>query len=132
MMPAFGIKNVVFILVFLAAGGFFIYSCSKLIRYLKVAKKKDDRFDNIGTRLKRVWTIAFAQSKLLRDPVAGTLHFLIFWGFILFIIAVLESIVQGFYSPFSLEFLGSFYSIITIIHEVFAILIITICFIFAF
>ncbi|MCJ7552486.1 MAG: (Fe-S)-binding protein [Ignavibacteriaceae bacterium] len=124
MMSAFGIKNFIFVLVFLAASGFFIYSCFKLISYLKVAKKKDDRFDNIGERLKRVWTIAFAQSKLLRDPVAGTLHFLIFWGFILFIIAVLESIVQGFYSPFSLEFLGSFYSVITIIHEIFALLVI--------
>lgn len=123
-MPAFGTKNIIFILVFLAAFGFFIFSCTNLIKYLKVAKKKDDRFDNIGRRLKRVWTIAFMQSKLLRDPVAGVLHFVIFWGFILFIIAVLEAIIQGFYSSFSLEFLGIFYSIITVVHEVFAVLVI--------
>jgi Fe-S oxidoreductase len=123
-MPAFGIKNIIFILVFLGAIGFFIYSCSNLIKYLKVAKKKDDRFDNVGERLKRVWTIAFAQSKLLRDPVAGILHFLIFWGFVLFIVAVIETIIQGFYTPFNLEFLGGFYLIISIVHEVFAVLVI--------
>lgn len=123
-MPAFGTKNIIFILVFLAAFGFFIYSSWNLINYLKVAKKKDDRFNNIAQRLKRVWTIAFMQSKLLRDPVAGTLHFVIFWGFILFIIAVLEAIIQGFYSSFSLEFLGPFYSVVTIVHEVFAVLVI--------
>ena len=92
------LKNIIFIIVFLAVFGFFAYSVNNLIKYLKVAKKKDDRFDNIPTRLKRVWNIAFAQTKLLRDPVAGTLHLLIFWGFVLFIFAVIETIFQGFYS----------------------------------
>ncbi len=124
-MPSLGLKNIIFIFVFLASFGFFTYSCLKLIKYLKVAKKKDDRFDKIGERLKRVWIIAFAQSKLLRDPVAGILHFLIFWGFVVFIIAVLEAIIQGFYSPFNLEFLGPVYSLITIVHEIFAVLVIT-------
>ncbi|MCK7524468.1 MAG: hypothetical protein MZV64_46010 [Ignavibacteriales bacterium] len=96
------LKNIIFIIVFVAVFGFFAYSVNNLIKYLKVAKKKDDRFDNIPTRLKRVWNIAFAQTKLLRDPVAGTLHLLIFWGFVLFIFAVIETIFQGFYSPFSL------------------------------
>lgn len=123
-MPSFGLKNIIFIFVFLASVGFFTYSCLNLIKYLKVAKKKDDRFDRIGERLKRVWVIAFAQSKLLRDPVAGTLHFLIFWGFVLFIIAVLEAIIQGFYSPFNFEFLGPVYSLITIVHEIFGVLVI--------
>lgn len=123
-MPSFGLKNIIFIFVFLASVGFFTYSCLNLIKYLKVAKKKDDRFDRIGERLKRVWVIAFAQSKLLRDPVAGTLHFLIFWGFVLFIIAVLEAILQGFYSPFNFEFLGPVYSLITIVHEIFGVLVI--------
>lgn len=123
-MPAFGIKNIIFIVVFLASIGFFAFSCFNLIKYLKVANKKDDRFNNIVKRLKRVWTIAFAQTKLLRDPVAGILHLLIFWGFIVFIVAVLESIIQGFYSPFNLKFLGGINLLISGVHELFAILII--------
>ncbi len=120
----FELKNIIFILVFIFTFAFFGYSVNNLIKYLKVAKKKDDRFDDIPTRLKRVWNIAFAQTKLLREPLAGLLHLLIFWGFILFIFAVLESIIQGFYSSFSLSFLGLFYSVITFVQDIFGLLVI--------
>src|SRR3970040_1839485 len=96
------LKNIVFILFLAAAVSFFIWSCRNLILYMQVAKKKDDRFDNSGRRLKRVWTVAFAQTKLLRDPKAGVLHLIIFWGFVLFLFAVIEAVIQGFYSPFTL------------------------------
>lgn len=89
-----------------------------------VAKKQDNRFDNIKERIKRVLVIAFAQTKLLRDPVAGLLHLLIFWGFMLFIFAVIESIIQGFYSSFNLSFLGFFYTVITFIQDIFGVFVI--------
>lgn len=118
------LKNIIFIIIFLAVFGFFAFSINNLIKYLKVAKKKDDRSGNVTTRLKRVWNIAFAQTKLLRDPIAGTLHLLIFWGFVLFIFAVIETIFQGFYSPFSLSFLGPIYSLITLFQDLFGLLVI--------
>ncbi len=92
-----------------------------------VGKKKDFRFDKIGERIKQVLVVAFGQKKLLRDPVAGTIHFLIFWGFMLFLFAVLEALVQGFYSGFTLSFLGPVYSLITIIQDVFGILVLVSC-----
>ncbi|MCZ7612818.1 MAG: heterodisulfide reductase-related iron-sulfur binding cluster [Ignavibacteriaceae bacterium] len=60
----------------------------------------------------------------MREPVAGTVHFLIFWGFILFLFAVIEAIIQGFYSSFNLSFLGPVYSVITVIQDVFGLLVI--------
>jgi Fe-S oxidoreductase len=89
-----------------------------------VAKKKDDRFDFPGKRLARTWKIAFMQTKLMRDPKAGILHIFIFWGFVLFIFAVVEAIIQGFYTPFNFSFLGPVYSAITLIEDVFSILVI--------
>ncbi|MFZ2323933.1 MAG: (Fe-S)-binding protein [Ignavibacteriaceae bacterium] len=118
------LKNIIFLLVFIAVFEFFTYSVTNLIKYLKVAKKKDYRSDNIPTRIGRVLKIAFGQTKLLREPVAGTLHFLIFWGFVLFIFAVVETIIQGFYTPFTFSFLGPFYSAMTLIQEIFAVLVI--------
>ena len=103
---------------------FFFYSCRNLIRYMLVAKKKDDRFNNIGERIKKVLRVAFGQSKLLREPLAGTLHFLIFWGFMIFLFAVLEAIIQGFYLPFSLRFLGPVYTFITVVTDFFGLLVI--------
>ena len=91
---------------------------------MKVAIKKDDRFSDVGRRIGNVLKIAFGQSKLLRDPFAGTVHFLIFWGFMLFLFAVIEAIIQGFYSPFNLAFLGLIYSLITLIQDIFGVLVI--------
>ena len=118
------LKNILFIFFFLAALSFFAWSCRNLIKYMLVAKKKDDRFDKIGERIMRVLTVAFGQSKLLRDPIAGSIHFVIFWGFMLFLFAVLESILQGFYSPFSFKFLGPLYIPITLVQDVFGLLVI--------
>jgi Fe-S oxidoreductase/nitrate reductase gamma subunit len=118
------IKNIIFILVFLLAFGLLFWSCRNLFLYMKVAKKKDDRFSDIGRRIKNVIKIAFGQSKLLRDPFAGTVHFLIFWGFMLFLFAVIEAIIQGFYAPFSLSFLGPIYSLITLVQDIFGVLVI--------
>ena len=117
------IKNIAFEIVFIAAIGFFLFNLRRILAYILLGQK-ENRFDNPSQRIKNVLKIAFGQSKLLRDPVAGIIHFLIFWGFILFLFAVLESIIQGFYSPFSLEFLGPIFSAITIIHDVVGIFVI--------
>lgn len=119
-----GLKNIIFIIFFLFSMGLFTWSSRNLIRDMLVAKKKDNRFGKVGERIKRVLKIAFGQSKLLRDPAAGSLHFLIFWGFMLFLFAVIEALIQGFYSPFTLSFLGPVYSIITFIEDIFALLVI--------
>ncbi len=116
------LKNYIFIIVFLAALGLLIYNLNRIISYLRVGKS-ENRFENIPGRIKNVLKIAFGQSKILREPVAGTVHFLIFWGFMLFIFAVLESILQGFYPKISFEVLGPVYSLITITQDLFGILV---------
>jgi Fe-S oxidoreductase/nitrate reductase gamma subunit len=117
------LKNLIFIPIFIAAIIIFILSIKKVIDKIKVGQP-ENRCDNIGERLKNVFVIALGQSKLLREPVAGTLHFLIFWGFILFVFAVIEAIIQGFYSPFTFEFLGPLFSLITITQDVFGLLVV--------
>ncbi|MGE5807458.1 MAG: (Fe-S)-binding protein, partial [Ignavibacteria bacterium] len=92
-----------------------------------VGKKQEYRFDGISERLAKVITVAFGQTKLFRDLPAGILHFLIFWGFVLFLFTVLESIFQGFYNPFNFSFTGSFYSVLTWIQDIFAVLVILAC-----
>ncbi|HSR18025.1 MAG TPA: (Fe-S)-binding protein, partial [Ignavibacteriaceae bacterium] len=83
--------------------------------------------DGIGERLSKVVTVAFGQTKLFRDLPAGILHFLIFWGFVLFLFTVLESIIQGFYNHFNFSFTGPFYSVLTWIQDIFAVLVIIAC-----
>ncbi len=117
------IKNFLFIPIFLTAIGFFAFNVKKIISYVKLGQP-ENRFDNPAERIKNVLKIGLAQSKILREPVAGFIHVAIFWGFLLFLAAVLESILQGFYSQFSLEFLGPIFSLITFTQDIFGLLVI--------
>jgi len=120
-------KNIIFILIFILAVSAFLWNCRKLIKYMLIGMKKDNRLDKISERIKRVVIVAFGQSKLFRDFPAGILHFLIFWGFVLFLFAVIESIIQGFYTPFNLSFTGPLYSLITFVQDLFGVLVILAC-----
>ena len=107
-----GLQQIAFTLFFLASMTMFGLSVKRLIVTFQLGKS-DNRFDQIPTRLKNVFTIAFLQTKLLREPVAGTLHLLIFWGFLALSLVVVESIIEGVFGHFSFAFLGGAYSIIT-------------------
>jgi len=121
-MELFGLKNFVFIVVFVGMFALLIKNLKTKFNYLTVGRK-ENRFENIGERIKNVILIAFGQTKLLRDSTAGAIHFFIFWGFMFFLVAVLESILQGFYSGFSFSFLGRFHLLITITHDLFGLLV---------
>lgn len=115
-------KNIVFVIVFVIAISLFLFNLRRIIKYILLGQK-EDRLNNTPKRFYNVLKIAFGQTKLLRDPVAGTIHFFIFWGFVVFLLAVLESIIQGFYSDFNLAFLGKFYTIISFVQDIFGLLV---------
>lgn len=117
-MMEFGTKNVIFIIVFLTAAGFFIKSTAKLVKYLRYAKP-ENRFDNIGARIKQTLIVAIGQSKILRDPKAGPIHAGIFWGFLILLFSVATSIFSGFGIPNAFSWLGPIYSLITILTDLF-------------
>lgn len=114
--------SLIFALVLLAALGFFSYNVKKLIAYLKLGKP-ENRFGNVGRRLTNVLTIALGQSKLMREPFAGLLHALIFWGFVVLLTAVVESIVEGLVPGASLAFLGPLYRPLTWLQDLFGALV---------
>jgi Fe-S oxidoreductase len=114
------VKSIVFACILIAAIAFFIYNIYRLITYLKTGKPLN-RFGDVGKRLQQVLVIAFGQSKLLREPVAGIMHFLIFWGFVILISAVIEAIGEGLNHGFSLRFLGPLYEPVLTIGDLMAV-----------
>ena len=98
-------SSLFFGLVLCAAFTLFGWNVRRLGGYLALGKK-ENRFDHPGKRIGRVLSIAFGQSKLLREPFAGLLHFMIFWGFVVLLSAVAESIGQGLVPAFSWSILG--------------------------
>jgi len=115
-------KQIIFSIIFLLAFGFLFYNLKRILSYIKLGQP-ENRFSNPNKRIKNVLRIAFGQSKLLQDPTAGIIHFFIFWGFMLFLFAVLESLVQGFIPSFSLHFLGPIFSLITLVQDIFGLLV---------
>src|SRR4030042_5719182 len=97
------LHSVPFALVLLLALSLFVWNVRRLITYLKTGKN-ENRCDDVGKRLSNVLKIVFGQTKLLREPFAGTLHLLIFWGFVVLLAAVMESVGEGLFPGFSFAF----------------------------
>lgn len=108
--------------VLLASFLFFGYNVRRLILHLRLGKP-DRRFDRVARRLKNVLVIAFGQVKLLREPLAGSIHFFIYWGFVVLLLAVLETIAEGFSPSFSLAFLGPVYPPLVFVQEILGLLV---------
>lgn len=105
MQPGHFPANILFILIFVAANGFFLFTVHKLYRILKLGQP-EDRFDNIWERLKSVATFVLGQRRVIREP-AGWGHFFIFWGFIVITIGSIETFGVGIYHEFAYwKFLG--------------------------
>ncbi|MBI4429639.1 MAG: 4Fe-4S dicluster domain-containing protein [Ignavibacteriales bacterium] len=113
-------RNILFLIFFTASLAFFFYSVRSLILHLRIGKP-ENRFDHVFLRLKNVLVVAFGQSKLLREPVAGLMHFFIYWGFVVLLTAVLESIGEGLIPGFSLLFIGvGLYEVVAFLQDLFA------------
>ena len=74
--------------------------------------KNEDYSDNPGERWKNVWLLAFGQKKMFRKPLVALLHFVIYAGFLIINIEVLEIILDGVLGTHRLfaPFIGSLYT----------------------
>jgi Fe-S oxidoreductase/nitrate reductase gamma subunit len=116
------LQNLAFLIVFALAISTFLFNARRLYTYLKIGKP-EDRFDNPAERLKRVLTIAFGQKKLLREFVAGWMHFFIFWGFVILLTAILDAILEGLFGV-NLSIIGGFYRYIAFFQDLMGLLVI--------
>ena len=93
-------QNAIFLFVLVIAAGFFALNVQRLTGYLHLGVD-EDRTDHPLTRLKNVLTIGIAQKKIFRDPVAGPMHALIFWGFMVLTAGTVEILISGAIPSFS-------------------------------
>jgi Fe-S oxidoreductase len=116
-------SNVIFLVVVVIAAGFFAYNVQRLVSYLEVGRP-ENRFDHPVARLRNVLVIALAQKKLMRDPKAGVMHALIFWGFCVLTAGTAELILQGIFPSFSYGFLpGWLYRLYSVSQDLFGVLV---------
>ena len=95
-------QSVVFLVVVTLAAGIFSLNVQRLVSYLRIGVP-ENRADHPWWRLLNVLRIGVAQTKILREPVAGVMHATIFWGFIVLTAGTMEIFIQGVWSGFSYE-----------------------------
>lgn len=128
----FGIANIVFILSLGLAGYFFAKSFRKIWRNINLGKDIN-RSDRPKERWNLMAKVALGQSKMVkRKKVAGFFHVLIYLGFILINIEVLEIIIDGIFGSHRIfkPFLGPVYDIAIHFFELLALLVLISCVVF--
>jgi heterodisulfide reductase subunit C len=113
-----------FFTVVLAIGiGVFVRNAKKIRRNILLGQPID-RSDNPTDRWKNMGLIAFGQSKMVRRPVAGFLHLIVYLGFIIINIEVLEIITDGLFGTHrAFAGLGVLYNVLIGSFEVLAALV---------
>ncbi len=90
------LPNIFFALALIAGIGFFVMNIRKLSRNIKLGKDVN-RTDKKSERLKNMMMIALGQSKMVKRPFSGFLHIVVYVGFIIINIEVLEIIIDGLF-----------------------------------
>jgi len=90
------LPNILFAIILILGIGFFVKNVKKLLRNIKLGQDVDVS-DNTSQRWKNMAMIALGQSKMVRRPISGFLHFIVYVGFIIINIEVLEIIIDGLF-----------------------------------
>ena len=118
------IPNIIFAIILFAGIGFFAKNIKKLSRNIKLGKAVDTS-DNKSQRWNNMFRIALGQTKMVVRPIAGILHIIVYLGFIIINLEVLEIIIDGLFGTHRIfAFLGGFYSFLIGSFEILALLVI--------
>ncbi len=117
------IPQVIFVILVIAAIAFFAKNVSRLKRNINLGKSID-KSDHKDIRFKKMLKIALGQSKMVVRPIAGILHIIVYVGFIIINIEVLEIIIDGVAGTHRIfGFLGPAYSFLIGSFEILAFLV---------
>ncbi|WP_053977785.1 (Fe-S)-binding protein [Mangrovimonas xylaniphaga] len=117
------IPNILFAVALALGIGYFVKNVKKLVRNIKLGQDVDVS-DHKDQRWQNMIRIALGQGKMVRRPVAGILHIIVYVGFIIINIEVLEIILDGLTGKHRLfSFMGGFYGFLIGSFEILAFLV---------
>jgi heterodisulfide reductase subunit C len=124
------LPNILFAVLLIVGVGYFAKNVKKLIRNIKLGQDVN-RSDNPSERWKNMAMIALGQSKMVKRPIAGFLHIIVYVGFVIINIEVIEIIIDGLFGTHRvLSFMGGFYDVLIGSFEVLALLVLVAVFAF--
>ena len=119
------LSNIIFSILLLGSIFYFRRNFLLIKRNILLGKNID-RMDRPKERWINMLRVAFGQSKMVSKPISGALHTIVYLGFIIINIELLEIILDGLLGTHRLfaPYLGSFYSFLIASFEVLAALVI--------
>jgi heterodisulfide reductase subunit C len=124
------IPNIVFALLLIVTSLFFAKQVGKIRRNILLGRE-EDRSDNSALRWKTMFLVAIGQSKMMANPLVSFLHILVYVGFIIINIEVIEIVVDGLFGTHRfLSFMGAFYGFLIGSFEYLALGVIAACVVF--
>lgn len=90
------LDNILFAILLVIGFGYFYLNVKKLVRNIKLGTTID-RNDNPKARWSNMAMIALGQSKMVKRPIAGALHIVVYVGFVIINIELLEIIIDGLF-----------------------------------
>lgn len=125
-----GISNLIFALCLILAIFFFRRNVLKIKRNVFLGRDVN-RSDQPSVRWKTMIRVALGQSKMMVKPIAGFLHLIVYVGFVIINIEVLEIIIDGIFGTHRIfSFMGGFYDFLIASFEVLALLVLLACVLF--
>ena len=117
------IDNILFAVILILGIGFFAKNVIKLKRNINLGRDVN-RNDNPSARWKNMAMIALGQSKMVKRPIAGFLHIIVYVGFVIINLEVLEIIIDGLFGTHRIfSFLGGLYGFLIGSFEILAVLV---------
>lgn len=125
------LPNVLFVVLLAIAVGLFAKNVRKINRNIQLGRTID-RNDRSNERWANMARIALGQSKMVKRPIAGILHIVVYIGFILINIELLEIVVDGILGTHRIfaPYLGGFYNVLIGSFEILAALVLVAVIIF--
>lgn len=124
-------QQILFVLLSTVSVWLFSKKVKEISRNIQLGRD-EDLSDNKPQRWKNLLLLAFGQQKMFRNPLVALLHFVVYAGFIIINIEVLEIVLDGITGKHRLFAapLGGFYTFLINAFEVLALLVLLACVIF--
>ncbi|RAW03154.1 (Fe-S)-binding protein [Pseudochryseolinea flava] len=122
------ISQIAFVLVLAAAIYFIQKRFGRIRKNINLGKNRDFK-DQVDKRLNNVLLVAFGQKKMFKRLIPAVLHLMIYVGFLVINLEVLEFMIDGFAGTHRIfaPFLGGFYTILMNVFEFLAIAVLVSC-----
>jgi heterodisulfide reductase subunit C len=124
------LSAILFAILLIVGFGYFFSNIKKIVRNINLGTHVN-RKDNPKARWKNMAMIALGQAKMVKRPVAGILHIIVYAGFIIINIELLEIIIDGVFGTHRIfAFLRTSYNVLIASFEILALLVLVAVFAF--